>query len=76
MPGWRPWLTTALVALVMSSLILVTTALVGMLPGPKDVQTVGGVLAGFFSYWAAWVVVGWLHVKRLRWVTRAMYRKV
>lgn len=74
-PGWRPWLANVpLVSLTMVALVLLTSALVSLLPGPKDVRTIAGFVAGFFSYHAAWVVVGWLHVKRQRWAMRAMYR--
>jgi len=75
MAGWWPWFANVpLLAAVLTGLILLTSALVERLPGPQDVRTIGAILAGFFSYWATWVVVGWLHVKRLRWAMRALYR--
>jgi hypothetical protein len=73
-PGWLPWLTNVPLAVgVMVSLNLLMSMLVGLLSGSQVVKTIMSVFVGFFSYYAAWIIVGWLHVKRVRWVMRRMW---
>ena len=75
-PGWRSWLANVpLLAVTMGLLILVVSTLAGLLPGPQDLRSVVAGFGGFFSYHAAFVVVGWLHVKRVRWTMRSAWRK-
>ncbi len=63
------------IAMMAVMLIIVISTLTSLLPGPQAVKHVVGGLGGFFSYHAAFVVVGWLHVKRLRWTMRSAWRK-